>query len=155
MDLAKVRASDPGRTDLLVKALSQSYLPFDDGAASRCYYTPGRSTDEIEIADQSENAHRASLFNHCRHVTGFHYCSLSVTPSIMTLGACVPKECQHEEVMNSILPAFVQEQLGSGGVCGRAANYWGPMAYVMVSLTALLVALVMLGTCEELVSHSS
>ena len=70
----------------------------------------------------------------------------------MWLGACVPQECQYQEVMDSVNPRFIQEKIISFGTCGRAHYSWTPFRIVMMVITGLLVGLVLLGTWFDLVS---
>jgi len=46
LDPAK-KAKPAGRTDLVTKAMADSWMPEDEGLADRCYYIPGKCISTI------------------------------------------------------------------------------------------------------------
>ena len=70
----------------------------------------------------------------------------------MVLGACVPKECEFQEVIDSVEPRFIQEKLFSYGKCGKAYTGWSPFRAVVFAIACFLIALVVVASGKDWVS---
>ena len=152
---------DTTRTDKLIKVMAESFMPLDEGLADRCYYIPGRPVGHDEIIIMIDRRRFRPWASCCIRMmsyvhdgitpAGFHYCALTLTQSSMFLGACVPMECQYQEVIDSVMPEWIQTSIHSYGTCGRADYSWTPFRIFMVTLTAALVVLVLASTLKDLV----